>query len=175
MSPHQITAVAVRLLAIWLFVLIAMNVPYYFLNTPLQGEYDSIIAFIVGSALVVLLSIALWKFPLAVASKLLSSEVKEPEQQGDPDLWLAMGCALMGLWMIASTIPWFIQSLFLAQSEFGRSYSDSLPIWLGLYLPKTVIGLWLIFGARGFRKLFWWVRTAGYAKAQQRDVDSSSD
>ena len=120
MSPHQITAVAVRLLAIWLFALIAMNVPYYFLNTPLQGESDSILVFVVGAALVALLALALWKFPLIVSRKLLSSNTQEPETQQQPDMWLAMGCALMGLWMLASTIPAFVQSLVLARSDFGN-------------------------------------------------------
>ena len=175
MSPHQITAVAVRLVAIWLFALIAMNVPYYFLNTPLQGESDSIVVFMVGAALVVLLALALWKFPLTVARKLLASNAQEPETHHGPDLWLAMGCALMGLWMLASTIPAFTQSLVLARSDFGTGYADSFPIWLGLYLPKTIIGLWLVFGAKGFRKLFWWARNAGYRKPPQRDTGASSD
>lgn len=52
MTPHQIIAVAARLFAIWLFALIVMNIPYYFLNTQLQGESDSVIAFVLGAAVV---------------------------------------------------------------------------------------------------------------------------
>ena len=175
MSPHQIIAVAVRLLAIWLFALIAMNVPYYFLNTPLQGESDSIAAFIVGAVLIVFVALMLWKFPLTVARKLISTESQASDTERQPDMWLAMGCALMGLWMIVSVIPAFIQSLVVARSEFGGGYSDHLSIWLGLYLPKTLIGLWLVFGAKGFRKLFWWARSAGYARPQRADIDTSSE
>ena len=175
MSPHQIVAVATRLFAIWLFVLIAMNVPYYFLSTPLQGESDSVLVFIVGGALIVLLAFGLWKFPLTIAGKLLSSNVQEPVEREQPDMWLAMGCALMGLWMIASIFPPFIQDLVIVRSEFGDVYSENLGIWLGLYLPKAIIGSWLIFGGRGFRKIFWWARNAGRATPPPRGTDGSSD
>ncbi len=175
MSPHQIVAVATRLFAIWLFVLIAMNVPYYFLSTPLQGESDSVSVFIVGGALVVLLAFGLWKFPLTIAGKLLSSNVQEPVEREQPDMWLAMGCSLMGLWMIASIFPPFIQDLVIVRSEFGDVYSENLSIWLGLYLPKAIIGSWLIFGGKGFRKIFWWARNAGRATPPPRGTDGSSD
>jgi hypothetical protein len=174
MSPHQIVAVATRLFAIWLFVLIAMNTHSYFLSTPLHGESDSGLVFIVGGALVVLLAFGLWKFPLTIAGKLLSSNVQEPVAQEQPDMWLAMGCALMGLWMIASTIPPFIQNLILFKSEVGDGYSENLSIWLVVYLPKTIIGFWLIFGGKGFRKIFWWARNAGRISPPS-GADSSSD
>lgn len=133
MTPHQIIAVAARLFAIWLFALIVMNIPYYFLNTQLQGESDSVIAFVLGAAVVFFLTFVLWKFPLTVAGKLLSSNTQESESRLQPDLWLAMGCALMGLWMLASTIPAFVQSLDFSWSDLGGGYSDSFSIWLGLF------------------------------------------
>ena len=161
MSPHQIIAVAVRLFAIWLVAIVLMNVPYYFLNNSLENETDSVFLFVTGGAVLVLIAAVLWRFPLTVSQKLLSSPEAEPARPGEPDLWLAMGCALLGLWMLSSTVPSFFFDLVLGGSEYGPGYREAVDIWIGLYLPKTVIGLWLIFGAKGFRKLFWWARHAG--------------
>ena len=175
MSPHQIIAVAVRLFAIWLFALVAINGTYYFQLTRQQGESDSVLVFMVGAILVILMAIGLWRFPLTIAKKLLSSNTQNPASEEQPDLWLAMGCALMGLWMLSSSIPSFVYDLTLARSDYAAGFSDTMNVRLGLYLPKTMIGLWLIFGGKGFRKLFWWVRNAGRRHPQPRTPNESPD
>lgn len=152
-----------------------MNIPYYFLNDSLQGEAASIFVFIGGAVVVILLAVGLWTFPLTIAGKLLPSDVKEPIKIDQPDLWLAMGCALMGLWFVASTTSSFLQDLILARSELAPAYSDRPSIWLGLYLPRTIIGAWLIVGGRGFRRLFWWARVAGHGTAPRKAPDTSTE
>lgn len=176
MSPHQIIAVAVRLFAIWLCALVAMNLPYYFLNTPLRGEADSIFVFLGGSAIFVIVAIGLWRFPLMVANKLLSTNVQKSESSAKPDMWLAMGCSLIGLWLLATTIPALVQDLIWAVPEFAGGHPvETLNIWFGLYLPKIIIGVWLILGGKGFRRLFWWARNAGRDTAPQETKKSSTD
>lgn len=175
MAPHQIIAVAVRLFAIWLVVLIAMNIPYYLLNKPAQVESESVTSFMLVCAFVILLTFGLWKFPLTVANKLLASNAKESKSDVDPDLWLAMGCALMGLWLLATTISSFAHEAIFANTRFGDQYPDELKFWLAGYLPNTIIGFWLLFGAKGFRKLFWWMRRAGRATGSDHTVDRTPD
>ena len=38
-------------------------------------------------------------------------------------------------------------------------------VWLAYRFVEVTIALWLIFGANGFAKIFWWVRDAGTKKA----------
>jgi len=106
MSPHQIIAVAVRLS---------------------QGEADSILVFVVGAAIVALFALALWKFPLTVVRKLLSSIPQKPEPQQRPDSWLAMGSALIGLWLLSSTVPSLIQTVVL---HFGGFKATGTSSWV---------------------------------------------
>lgn len=174
MSPHQIIAVAVRLFAIWLFSGLAVYAPFYFWIDPGTGDVNSALALIVGGVIVLFLALGLWRFPLTVANKLLSSTVQERPDKEGADLWLAMGCALMGLWFLTTAISGLLASIMQTSSEFGGGYLN-MSTWPGVYLPKMIIGLWLVLGGKGFRKLFWWVRNAGHTSPPEIDADDTSD
>jgi hypothetical protein len=162
MSPYQTVAVAVRLFAIWLGIYALRSVLSYSImfRTGTRGLGVSVMF----SALTGLLAVALWLFPRSVAGKLLSREASEGDKSATPDLWLAMGCALLGLWILTTAIPTFALDtyalIYIGEGADGSEFKRSLLYSRG----EDVIGLWLAFGAKGFRKLFWWTRNAGYNK-----------
>jgi len=166
MSPHQIIAVAVRLFAVWLAVRLVIATPVYYAQVSAQTGTNSSLLVYVVIALPIALLFLLWRFPLTIAGKLLTSTKHEPENSASPDLWLAMGCALIGLWLLASILPWLTQDLMLYRDGFISS-GPELRIKLAKYLAEVAISLWLIFGARGFRKLFWWAQNAGHSQPEK--------
>jgi hypothetical protein len=100
----------------------------------------------------------LWRFPLTIAGKLLTPSAQEPVESASPDLWLAMGCSIIGLWLMTSHLPTLVTMLV-----FGGINEWGVSVWLP-NLTGLALGLWLVFGARGFRKLFWWARHAGHSQ-----------
>lgn len=164
MSPNQVVAVAVRLLAIWLAVHFVFAIPVYYTQVSAQTGPGVSFTFYTGIAvLAILLLFVMWRFPMTIAGKLLTPTAREPASSASPDLWLAMGCALIGLWLLASILPWLVQDLMLYRDGF-ISGDPELKIKLAKYLPEIAISLWLIFGAKGFRKLFWWARNASHGQ-----------
>jgi hypothetical protein len=169
MSPHQILAIAVRVFAIWLTVRLVMIIPYeyaqvtaYYMQTADQvGAGLSRAYYGIAALLVIALLFVLWRFPLTIAKKLMTSSVSEVQESRSPDLWLAMGCALIGLWLLTARVP----SLLFDVMQYGDGFIERLPypgIMLTRYVVEIAIGVWLVFGAKGFRKLFWSARNAGH-------------
>jgi len=165
MSPHQCIAVAVRLFAVWLAVYSAWQVPPFYIYATGQNEPKLLAIILVAATFCLVLVLALWRFPLTVAKKLLSSALPKSPNSASPDLWLAMGCALTGLWLLTQTVPPIAQDL-IGLYRTGITYIDQpgLRPWLAYRLLMVVLSLWLILGARGFRRLFWWARNAGRSR-----------
>jgi hypothetical protein len=164
MSPHQAVAVAVRLFSAWLGTYVLRTVPAFYFeshrDTP--GLLYALLFFVLTGILV----LALWFFPMTIAGKLLTSRPAEAAAAASPDLWLAMGCALIGLWMLTSSVPAVVRDAYainFLSSEGGDT--SEVKQYLTYQVVQVAIGLWLVFGAKGFRRLFWWARTAGYGKA----------
>jgi hypothetical protein len=170
MSPHEAIAVAVRLFAVWLAAYAlrtASAIIFGGAATIYSRPVDArglIAAGIIG---ILTLSVALflWFFPLTVAKKLLSPPATTAPTK-TPDSWLAMGCALIGLWLLASAIPSIVRDALYFYSSFPE-HDDLVEFkrWLAYRCVEVMIALWLIFGSTGFVKLFWWVRNAGTGKA----------
>jgi hypothetical protein len=76
-----------------------------------------------------------------------------------------MGCALIGLLMLTSSVPDVVRNVY-AINWLGSEGGDTSEVkqYLAYQIVQVAIGLWLVFGAKGFRRLFWWARTAGYGK-----------
>lgn len=161
MSPTQIVAVAVRLFAVFLAVRFVSSIPMYYAQATSQiGSNTPAPYYLVVALLIVALLYVLWRFPITIAGKLLTAPTQESKESASPDLWLSMGCALMGLWLLVEFVPLLARDLMV----IGEGYSSDgaiLKVRLATDLPGVIIGLWLIFGAKGFRKLFWWARNAG--------------
>jgi hypothetical protein len=116
-------------------------------------------------ALAVLLVAALWLFPRTIARKLLSPDIAKPETSASADLWLAMGCALLGLWLLTSALPTLVFDTYALVHLNPGDDRGNIPQSVVYYVVEVAIGLWLVFGAKGFRRLFWWARNAGYKKS----------
>jgi hypothetical protein len=166
MSPQQIVAVMARLLAVW--IVIHLPGQAYEIVFPSSRDADqSMRLFVVGGfAVEILVSLALWVFPLTIASKLLRASSEERPPPSSSDVWLGMGCALIGLWLIATSLPALVIDVFVLASAINASGDiSSLRQNVLYYLAELAMAAWLILGAIGFRKVFWWARDAGVKKA----------
>jgi len=67
--------------------------------------------------------------------------------------------------MLTSSLPSLVlgaYALFYVDSGISDSDLKSTVLY---NLVEVAAALWLIFGARGFRRLFWWAQNAGVKKA----------
>ncbi len=162
MLPRQVLTVAIRLFALCFGISALRLLP----NLLIVGE-DASRGHTYGFFFVTLnvtISILLWLFPGLVAGKLIS-ERHEQSIPASADTWLAIGCALIGLWMLTYAVPALIRDAYLLWS-LTSEYSDASTTksWVLYNLLEVAIALWLVFGATGFRRLFWWARGAGLAR-----------
>jgi hypothetical protein len=160
MLPHQVVAVAIRLFALCLGIAAVRMLPSLLI---LEGGKPPGYAYgFFFFALTAVISAFLWFFPSVVAGRLVS---EQPGKGASADTWLAMGCALIGLWMLTYAVPALIRDAFVLRSA-ASDYSDTSNIksWVLYNLVEVAIALWLVFGATGFRQLFWWARSAGVSK-----------
>jgi hypothetical protein len=163
MSPYQAVAVAVRLFAVWLAIYVLRTViSFAFVRQSGVPGFGVAVAFVVLTALLVGV---LWFFPGSIARKLLSPENAKPETAASADLWLAMGCALLGLWMLTSALPSLVLDTYALVYIDVTSDDSELKRSVLYLLVQIAIALWLLLGAKGFRRFFWWARNAGYKKA----------
>jgi len=174
MSPQQIVAVGSRLLAAWLVARLPgeVNQLYWFIATGVDANSASLVFFTACALLLeILLVLALWFFPLTVARRLLRASSSETPATSSPDLWLGMGCALIGLWLLTSSVPSLVLNAYVlvgATDNYATtSIRHDVTHNVFYHTAQIAIALWLILGARGFRELFWWARNAGISKAAE--------
>ena len=162
MSPHQAVAVAVRLFAVWLVIYLIPGVVGFYAQYEKQNDPHRLVIAVAVSLVAAALVLALWFFPLTIARRLLTSSSAAPAPPASPDMWLAMGCALIGLWLFGTNLPALIYNALILHFT-ADTYEDTSQVRQRLYydLGELVIAAWLMFGARGFRRLFWWARYAG--------------
>jgi hypothetical protein len=162
MSPHQVVAVAARLFAVWLVIHVPGQVYEFFSE---QAKlHDSTLPFFALCVMVieVIAILTLWLFPHTIARRLLGAPSAEPAPPASADTWLRIGCALIGLWLLATAVPALMLDAFaLSYLTAAVDDSSSLRRSVFYYLAEVAIGVWLILGAQGFRKLVWWARNAG--------------
>ena len=172
MTPHQTIAVAVRLFAIWLLLslvtgLITFGTQFNWHEYPHKTLATALIA-----TVTLLVVLALWFFPHTVARRLLTVSATQPHEAAAPitaDTWLAMGCALVGLWVLASALPGLVREVVILYSS-SDTITDVSEVrhWLLADLARFVVAVWLMYGAKGFRRLFWWARYAGIGEPSNR-------
>ena len=128
----------------------------------------------VESASVLLIEVvvmfALWFFPQSIARKLLTSTASDPQSPSSADTWLRLGCGLIGVWVLATSLPKLMLDAFVLYS-IKPDDASSLRFTVIYYLAEVAIAVWLIVGAKGFREVFWWAQNAGVSKhsGQTRD------
>jgi hypothetical protein len=167
MTPHQIVAVALRLFAVWLGIQTLRTLPAFFAvnSSDAPGYVYAVFMF----ALTAVLVLAFWFFPRAITGKLLPHGVAESQPAVTADTWLAMGCSLIGLWILTTTIPRLVFDTFAlnSMSNSMSSFEDRSQLLRGVLweLGQLAIAIWLVLGGKGFRKLFWWAQNAATRKA----------
>jgi hypothetical protein len=120
MTPHQTLAVAVRLFAILLALLVAREVFWAYLDWREEDAKHLAPIVMLGLVMSIILFAVLWFFPKNIAKGLLPLSSATPVQHSTPDAWLAVGSSLIGLWLATSALPALTTNLttvFILQSE----------------------------------------------------------
>ena len=159
MTPQQAVALALRLFAIWLGIQVLRMVPWFFEPGAVQSSSHAYVAFLL--ALGALIIVVLWRFPGSIAGKLVPAGDAQPRASTSADAWLAMGCMLIGLWTLTTTLPRLAYDTFALNSMPRWEDHSQLHYWVVYNLTELLISMWLILGGRGARKLFWWMQNAG--------------
>src|SRR5512145_2638818 len=162
MTPHQTLAVAVRLFAVWLTVIaIRELVGGYIAGRERNDAYILPIVTVVAVVAVVFV-VVLWFFPRTIARGLLPPGHDAPAKPSAPEVWFAIGCSLLGLWLAASAIPGVIRNLGIMYLYKSNPIETARLISASIYLFAQIgVGVLLIVGANGIRRFVWWARQAG--------------
>jgi hypothetical protein len=160
MSPQQTAALGVRLFAIWLAIYCARWAPYLFGVARDSDEVGITIVTLLAALLSVAVVLLLWFFPHSVARAILPAAGPQQAAIASPETWLAIGCALLGLWVLAEAVPAAIRSVYVL--VYTKRGNIPLPdAWSSSFvyaLAEIAIGVWLVLGASGLRKLMRWAR-----------------
>jgi hypothetical protein len=165
MTNAQIVGLGVRLFAVWLIVYVSRLGPGLWTFNQRQDDTIGIIVVAIVLSLMFLIAVLLWVFPLTVASKLIPRSSLAQSTSLPIEELQRCGFLLLGLWVLSSAIPSFIRYGFLLY----HSLRPGAMVELGLNLPaamlqtgtELIIGIWLLFGARGLLGLLRWARRAG--------------
>ena len=168
MTAAQIVGLGVRLFAIWLVVSVLRHLPgMWQFNASGAAASDGSTNVVVGVVAVLILALAagLWFFPLTVASKLIPRSSKTDHLQLPVDQAQSVGFSLLGLWVLTNAVPDSFYWLFMTYQASRPNSMLELRANEYLYMVTTavevILGIWLLFGARGLRGLMRWARTAG--------------
>jgi uncharacterized membrane protein len=164
MSPIQMTALAVRLFAIWLGIYWLGRFPYLYNETRHVMGFQATALPIVVMTFGVIVALVLWFFPRTVARALLPGD-DPPPTVSSPAPWFTIGCVLLGLWVLSDAVPGMAERLFI----FWEAKRQDIAIdgWEGIllyFVVKLVIAVWLLLGAAGMRKILWWARNARFGE-----------
>jgi hypothetical protein len=165
MSNAQIVALGVRLFAIWLaFYLLRQAPGLWALGARELGSgFVAIVALV--TLLLVAATIALWLFPLWVARKLLPVATLDQPTPLPVDQVERAGFCLLGLWLLTDALPGLVHfGVLLAYAQRKDQFTE---LAAGHYADAAyaiialLIGIWLLFGAKGLQGMLRWARTAG--------------
>ena len=160
MTPNQMVALALRLFAIWLGMQ-SLGYLYWFVEMSASESHGSIVFMALNCVLCVVIILVSWFFPRTIAGKLLPTQDKQVQPSTTAGTWLAMGCTLIGLWILTTTIPKLVNDLFVAFFE-GRDTALRLLVYVDVV--QLVIAVWLVLGGKGVGKIFRWAQDAGIRK-----------
>ena len=179
MANVQIVGLGVRIFTIWLALYVLRHVPsLWSLNTTEFGDpKTAVIVLIVGAVLVILI-VLLWMFPLTVARKLIPRTVLDQPTTLPIDQVQSVGFCLLGLWLIASAVPnvffWVVMVYQSTRPESLLSLEPRNYASMTYTVTEFAIGVWLVFGARGLLGLVRWARTAGVREPSNHVLESDS-
>jgi hypothetical protein len=160
MSPIQTVAVGVRLFAIWLAIYCSRWAPYFYGQARDADDTATTVIILAVGALAFAAILFLWFFPRTVARAILPEGDPIPVVPAGADAWLAVGCRLLGLWVLSSVLPSLARSAAVA--IYTKRANMTVPEGWGAnmvyYAVELVIGVWLVLGAAGVRRAIAWAR-----------------
>lgn len=157
MTPRQSVAIGVRLFSVWL-LLGGLGSGYAALvELGMSHSAGTVAVGLVLALAWILAAAALWRFPQAIARNLIPDDIHDAPPSGGvpPEVWFATGCALIGVWVLVTSLPSLIQSVVTASPAVVFRDTD---VYL---LVRIVLGAGLILGARRLRRVIRWTRNAG--------------
>jgi len=172
MTPVQIVAVCLRLLAIIWFLYILGHSYGLFAFWKVGGEEIISNGFIWFNVVLQLtMCLLLWFFPATIARKLLPAAADSGETRLPVSLveWQVLGVICVGVWTLANAVPDAIYWLTFYGMSVGANYGtydlgpDQKASTFST-LAQLAIGFWLVLGAKGFAALLFKIRTGGISK-----------
>jgi hypothetical protein len=160
MSPIQAVALGVRLFAIWLAIYCSRWAPYFYGQARDADDTVTIVIMIAIGALAFAAVLFLWFFPRTVARAILPAGDPIPVVPAGADAWFAVGCTLLGLWILSEVLPGLARNAAVAiyTSRANMTVPDGWGAGTLYYAVELVIGVWLMLGAAGVRGAIAWAR-----------------
>ncbi len=164
MKNEQLVGLGVRLFAIWLVVYTVRSLPTLWLFGTGQDGSGVFVFAIAYLLLLIVSAILLWLFPLTVANKLLPGKVLDVRTALPLEELQCAAFCLLGLWLLTDAIP-SLTYYFVLFYQFSKDYqilhNPQTASGLMRSVVELIIGVWLLFGARGLLGLLRWARHAG--------------
>lgn len=166
MTHAQYVGLGVRLFAIWLALYALGGLPqlWSFMERDFKDPTGAAVVMVLA-LLMGLVAVLLWIFPLTVARKLIPRTALDQPTTLPFEQVQSVGFCLMGLWVLASAVPnAFMWAVLVYQSTRPQTLFSLEPRNYGsiaYVVIQLVVGLWLLFGARGLLRVLRWARTAG--------------
>jgi hypothetical protein len=130
-----------------------------------QDDSGAFVVVIGATVLPGIFLLLLWFFPKSIARGLLPHSTDAPTQTLSYQLWFTLGTTLLGLWFVASSITPILRNLSVMYVFRPKLINPedvrSLRVGILYYAVEMVIGLCLLFGSTGIRKLIWRIRNVG--------------
>lgn len=169
MTSNQCVAIGVRLFAIWLVVDVIEGAPgaYAFLAQGGSPAPAGIVALIVAtSAVLVLIAILLWRFPLVTARQLLPRTAQEQSiAVPAAESIERAGFCLLGLWLLVRTLPELVFDGVRLHLHFAPGSTLALRpddyAGMAAHGVELVLAIWLLLGAKGLLGVIRRARTVG--------------
>lgn len=168
MNKEQIVGLVIRLFAVFLVVysLRLMSSLFTFATVEPIDYISSAIIFLFGFS-PILIAIILWRFPLAIASKLIPkpTETKHTSAWGETEIQI-VAFSTLGLWVLSSAIPnafyWVTLVNRIKSVSFGNtSLSPENVAGIVSTITQIILGFWLLMGSKGIVGLVRKLRHAG--------------
>jgi hypothetical protein len=177
MTNAQVVALGVRLFCIWLALFIVRHAPaLWSLNTQQFPDSGAAGAVIIVSVVLIVVTIALWFFPLAVARKLIPKATLDQPTPLPIDQLQSAGFCLLGLWVLTEAVPRLVYIIFIVYHSTRPNAMVALEPHNYAAIAQTIvelgIGSWLLFGAKGLLRAIRWARTAGTGEPSNNLAES---
>lgn len=160
MTPQQFVGMGVRLFAVWL-ALVGLNAfGGYFRALGQPGLKESAEFLLIVPLLYYLVAALLWLFPMSVAHRLVPKTRFENVLSFVPFELARVGTALLGLWLLATSMPWLATFLIrvVAFQTTGTSFFSQLSPDERFYLLeetlRVLVGIAFVFASTSIAQRF---------------------